>query len=386
MASRENAAEAPKNMKNALSLALLVGIFCGATACARAQAATRTATAQPPEGAQQFAALGDLKLRSGAVIRDVHLGYRTFGQLNAAKSSAILWPTWLGGKTQDLMQFIGPDKVVDSTKYFVVLVDAIGDGISTSPSNSKTQARLGFPEFTIRDMVESERRLATEILHLTHLRAVMGISMGGMQTFEWAVAYPDFMDVAIPIVGSPQSTSADMLLWTTQIDALELDPEWKEGNGTQPMTGGFAVFSEIGAMANSSPGYRVAHTAPEGFAAFLTKTRSSETANAAGACNVIRQRQAINALDIPGEFDVTMKQAAQRVHAKLLVIVSPEDHTVNPTTAIAFANAISAPVVLLDSDCGHNSPSCISTGPVVAKFLADPGSVQSMTMHDTAAH
>ncbi len=247
-------------MKNAVRLALLVGIFCCAAVGAQSQDVAQAANVQPAEGAQQFAALGDLKLRSGTVIHDFQLGYRTFGQLNAAKSNAILWPTWLGGKTQELVPFIGADKVVDSTKYFVVLVDAIGDGISTSPSNSKTQARLGFPEFTIRDMVESEHRLATEVLHLTHVHAVMGISMGGMQTFEWVVAYPDFMDAAVPIVGSPQSTSADKLLWTSQIDALELDPEWKDGNGTQPMTRGFAVFSEIGAMANSSPGYRVAQT------------------------------------------------------------------------------------------------------------------------------
>ena len=74
------------------------------------------------------------------------------------------------------------------------------------------------------------------------------------------------------------------------------------------------------------------------------------------------------------------------MRAKMLVIVSPEDHTVNPTTAIAFAHAISAPMVLLDSNCGHNSPSCISTGPVVAKFLEDPASVQSMTLHEAASH
>jgi homoserine O-acetyltransferase/O-succinyltransferase len=375
-------------MKATMSVAFLICVFCSASESthARTQGGAQSAKAQVADGAQQFAALGDLELRNGAVIHDFRLGYRTFGQLNAAKTNAVLWPTWLGGKTQDLVQFIGPDKVVDSTKYFVVLVDAIGDGVSTSPSNSKTQARLAFPEFTIRDMVESEYRLATEILHLTHLRAVMGISMGGMQTFEWAVAYPHFMDVVIPIVGSPQSTSADKLLWTSQIDALELDPEWKEGNGIQPMTRGFGVFSEIGAMANSTPSFRVAHTPPGEFDAFLAKTRSSETSNAGGACNVIRQRQAINALDIPGESGVTMEQAAQRVHAKLLVIVSPEDHTVNPTTAIAFAHAISAPVVLLDSDCGHNSPSCISTGPVVAKFLADPASVQSMTLHQPGGH
>ena len=327
-----------------------------------------------------------MKLQSGAVIHDFQLGYRTYGKLNAAKSNAILWPTWLGGKTQELMQFVGAGKVVDSTKYFVVLVDAIGDGISTSPSNSKTQARLGFPEFTIRDMVESEHRLATEALHLTHLHAVMGISMGGMQTFEWVVAYPDFMDVGVPMAGSPQSTSYDMLLWTSQMDALKLDPEWKGGEGTQPMTGAFAVYNEIGTMNVTSPAYRVAHTSPQEFQKFIEHTRKESTINAATACDAIRQRQAIIALDIPGEFSETMEQAAKSVHAKLLVVISPEDHMVNPTPALAFAGMMGAPVLTLETPCGHLGLDCISAGPIVAKFLDDPASVQSMTLHETASH
>jgi homoserine acetyltransferase len=159
------------------------------------------------EGAQQFAELGDLKLQCGGVIHDFRLGYRTLGKLNAEKSNAVIWPTWLGGKSEDILQFVGPGKVVDNGKYFVVLVDAIGNGVSTSPSNSELQPRMKFPQFTIRDMVEAERRLAMEVLHLSHLRAVMGVSMGGMQTFEWAVAYPDFTDLAIAMAGSPQSTS-----------------------------------------------------------------------------------------------------------------------------------------------------------------------------------
>ena len=373
-------------MKLALSVALLISIFCGAVATADVQAAAPGVKEQPAEGAQQFAALGDLKLRSGAVIHDFHLGYRTFGQLNAAKSNAILWPTWLGGTTQELVQFVGSDKVVDNTKYFVVLVDAIGNGVSTSPSNSKTQARLAFPEFTIRDMVESEHRLATEILHLTHVHAVMGISMGGMQTFEWAVAYPDFMDVGVPMAGSPQSTSYDMLLWTAEMDALRLDPEWKGGQGTQPMPSGFAVYNEIGNMNVSSPAYRVAKTSPQDFEKFIEQTRKELTMNAATACDAIRQRQAINALDIPGEFGETMEQAAKSVHAKLLVVISPEDHMVNPTPAIVFAGMMGAPVLTLDSPCGHLSLDCISAGPIVAKFLADPASVQSITLHGTASH
>ena len=77
--------------------------------------------------------------------------------------------------------------MVDTGKYFVILVDSIGNGATSSPSNSKTQPLMKFPEFSIHDMVESERRLATEVLHLSHLHAVIGMSMGGMQAFAWAV-------------------------------------------------------------------------------------------------------------------------------------------------------------------------------------------------------
>lgn len=191
---------------------------------------------RPADGAQQFAMLGDFKLQSGAVIRDFRIGYRTLGKLNPDKSNAILWPTWLGGRSEELLQFVGPGNVVDISKYFVILADSIGNGVSTSPSNSSSQPLMKFPAFTIRDMVESEHRLVTQVLRLEHLHAVMGLSMGGMQAFEWAVAYPDFMDLTIPMAGSPQSTSYDKLLWTSEINAIELDPAWNNGNPTGPLT------------------------------------------------------------------------------------------------------------------------------------------------------
>lgn len=205
-----------KILKPVCLFALLLFLMPGATSASAQQ--------QPQEGVQQFANLGNVKLQNGSVIFDFRVGYRTLGRLNADKSNAILWPTWLGGTSQDLLEFIGPGKVLDSSKYFVVLVDAIGDGVSTSPSNSKTQPLMKFPEFSIRDMVEVAHRLATDVLHLSHLHAVMGISMGGMQTFCWVLTYPNFMDVAIPMFGSPQSTSFDKLLWTTEIDAIESRP------------------------------------------------------------------------------------------------------------------------------------------------------------------
>jgi homoserine O-acetyltransferase len=360
-------------MKTALIALILTLALSAATA--RAQSPT-TSTEAP----QQFADLGDLKLQSGAVIRNFRLGYRTVGELSADKSNAVLWPTYLGGHSENLLQYVGPANVVDTTKYFAILVDSIGDGVSSSPSNSRPQPRMRFPEFTIRDMVESEHRLVTETLHLSRLHAVVGYSMGGIQTFEWATAYPDFMDEAIALSGSPQATSYDKLLWTAEISALELDPNWKRGNGRGPMTRGFAVYSEIDSMNVTSPSYRVAHTTPKEFDEFLAKTKTEALGDASAACDAIRQRQAIVSLDIPGEHGETIEQAAKRVHAKMLVFVSPEDHMVNPEPAVDFANAIGAPVVLLQSDCGHSSLSCIAIGPTVAKFLADPSSVQATTL------
>ena len=241
---------------------------------------------------------------------------------------------------------------------------------------------MKFPEFTIRDMVESEHSLVTDVLRLGHLHAVLGLSMGGMQAFEWAVAHPDFMNLTIPMAGSPQCTSYDKLLWTSEIDAIELDPAWNNGNPTGPLTSGIALAEEIESMNLTSPAYYAAHTKTDDFETSLAETRRSARGEAGPVIDQIRQRQAILSLDIPHEYRIPLEQAASRVRSKMLVIVSPQDHMVNPTPAVEFARAIGAPVVTLDSPCGHRSLSCISIGPTVAQFLADPSSVRSKTLKD----
>src|ERR1700687_3992434 len=114
---------------------------------------------QPPH---QSYSEGDLKLESGEAIKDFSISYVTHGTLNAKKSNAILMVTAISGNHHRLDFMIGPGKALDPGKYFIICTDAIANGLTTSPSNSRAQPRMGFPKFTIRDMVESQYRLLKE--------------------------------------------------------------------------------------------------------------------------------------------------------------------------------------------------------------------------------
>lgn len=326
--------------------------------------------AQPAPGTQKFAELGDFQLTNGQVIRHCRLGYRTFGQLDASRSNAVLIPTWFSGTTARLVDLVGPNKLVDSSKYFVILVDALGDGVSSSPSNSTLQPRLQFPRFTIRDMVNAEYQLVTQTLGLKHLHAVMGISMGGMQTFQWAVAYPTFMDVAIPIVGSPRLTSYDLMLWHTEIETIRENAGWNQGNyTTEPKLNALA---DLHNLELTSPSFRVRTTTPVQFPEFIRQTEAAGPGFDAN--DWIRQAQAMMALDVTAPFGGSMQRAAQIVKAKMLIIPSKNDHMVNPTPALEFARLRHARVLLLTSDCGHLATSCeqAKIDAAVVAFLANP--------------
>jgi homoserine O-acetyltransferase len=319
----------------------------------------------------QFADLGDFRLENGASIHNCRVAYRTFGKLNAAKSNAVVFPTWFGGTTKDLVELVGPGKLIDSSKYFVVTVDALGDGVSTSPSNSEHQPHMKYPALAIRDIVNSQHQLVKDVLHIPHLRAVMGISMGGMQTFQWMVAYPGFMDCAIPIVGSPKLTSYDLLLWQSGIHAIQADANWKGGDYTSPPEAGLRTLADIDGLAIQTPAYRVAHTKPEEFKKYLD-AQETDTIHGFDANNWIRQAQAMMGHDVSRPFGGDMSQAAAAVKARVLVIASLQDHMVNPTPALAFARLLHARTLELDSDCGHVATDCESAkvGAAIAEFLA----------------
>src|SRR5260370_9209123 len=286
--------------------------------------------------------LGTSRSKSGAVIRDCRIGYHTLGKLNDDKSNAVLWPTWFTGSSEQLAPLVGPDGYVDSSRFFVILVDALGNGVSSSPSNSSVQPRMDFPVFTIGDMVNTQHRLLTEKLGINHLRAVMGISMGGMQTFQWIVSYPEFMDKAVAIVGSPPLTAYDLLLWRSEQSAIEEDKDWTVGNLSTKLR--LDTVAEIHNLALTTPSYRVRATAAAKFPEFLDGIdkdgRTREDAN-----DWLRQLKAMMTHNIAAPFGDSLEGAARQVKAKLMGVAATQDHIVNPTPAIEFAGILHATVL-----------------------------------------
>ncbi len=197
---------------------------------------------QPPH--QSFNE-GDLKLESGEAIKDFSISYVTHGTLNAKKSNAILMVTAISGNHHRLDFMIGPGKALDPDKYFIICTDAIANGFTTSPSNSKAQPRMAFPKFAIRDMVELQYRLLKEKLGIDHVVAVVGPSMGGMQVLQWGVSHPDFMDALVAMVPLSKTPAWSVGVMEASRKAIMTDPAWKDGNYEAPPEKGIRLWRDI---------------------------------------------------------------------------------------------------------------------------------------------
>jgi homoserine O-acetyltransferase len=320
---------------------------------------------------QQFAELGQCRLESGRVIEDCRLEYRTFGELRGKGENAVLFPTWFSGATENLMDYVGEQSAVDPARYFVILVGAFGNGHSSSPSNSKQQPGAAFPQYSIRDMVNAQHRLLTEKLGLDRLHAVMGISMGGMQTFEWTVAYPNFMRKAIPIVGSPRLGSYDLLLWRTQLNAIDEALKAYE-DPAEERRAGMRLAANLHSLALTSPS-RFNDETPRAEIEKYMAEREADLIKRYDPHDWASQLRAMVGHDIAAPFEGSMEKAAAAVRARVMVISAAEDHMVTPGPSFDFAKEVGAEVVLLESPCGHLAPGCEQDKVynAVRRFLAE---------------
>ena len=175
--------------------------------------------------------LGNLILESGETLRGAKLAYRTFGTLNAEKSNAILVTTWFSG-TGRVMQdvYVGHGHALDPDRYFIIIVDQLGGGVSSSPQNTPApQAMMKFPKLSIGDDVNAQHRMLTNLFGIERLALVVGGSMGGQQVYEWAVAHPHMVERAAPIAATARISLHQQVFVETLKEAITSDPLWNGG-------------------------------------------------------------------------------------------------------------------------------------------------------------
>ncbi|MEO8621717.1 MAG: alpha/beta fold hydrolase [bacterium] len=200
---------------------------------------------RPAPGVAGDYVIRDFKFASGETLPALSLHYRTFGQprrdaSGVVRNAVLIMHGTTGAGTQFLSpifanELYGSDQPLDTTKYYVILPDGIGHGLSSRPSEG-LHAR--FPHYNYDDMVDADHRLLTEKLGVTHVRLVMGTSMGGMHSWVWAERYPDFMDAAVPLASVPTSiVGRNRMIRKMAMDDIRNDPEWKGGEYTTPPGG-----------------------------------------------------------------------------------------------------------------------------------------------------
>jgi homoserine O-acetyltransferase len=299
----------------------------------------------------------DFRLSSGAVLGSCRLAYRTHGKLNAARDNAVLFPTWFTGSTASLAGLIGPGMLADTSRYFVIAVDALANGVSCSPSLDGRN----FPAVSVGDMVRTQHDLVTRRFGLTGLHAVMGISMGGMQTFEWLAAYPGFARRAVPIIGSPRLNSADLLLWNAELSAIEAASDPRQG---------LAAALRMHEFALRTPAWLAQPGQDRDYPAIDARIKR-EAASGMAPEDFAAQLRAMIGHDVSRHHGGDMAKTAAAVRAEVLIVVASEDHMVHPEPARAFARLGGFRLLELPGPCGHMAIGCEANRmlPAVHAFL-----------------
>ncbi|MBM4257035.1 MAG: alpha/beta fold hydrolase [Deltaproteobacteria bacterium] len=190
--------------------------------------------------------LGKVVLQCGLTLPKAQLAYKTYGALNAARDNAIVMPTFYGAQHAENETLIAALPTLDLKKYFIVVPNMFGNGLSSSPSNTPPPFdRATFPNVTVYDNVVCQHRLVTEHLSITRLKLVVGFSMGAQQTFQWAALYPDMVQAIAPICGSARTSPHNQLFIEGVRAALTADAAFADGWYESPPIKGLRAFSRV---------------------------------------------------------------------------------------------------------------------------------------------
>ncbi len=303
-------------------------------------------------GGQEFVSLGDFTCDNGEIISDCQIGFRRFGSANSDSSNIVVVPTWFSGKSGHVAGLVGTHTLYDSSAFQIIVIDALGNGISSSPSNSAKQGKLDFPAISINDMVRSQFSLLHDALGFPHIYAVVGGSMGGMQTFQWLISYPDFMTKAISYVGVPYPSLYSQLIWDTE--STIITQGLNEGRNISEIADQIAKIELL--MAHT-PDYRNQQAEKEEYDIYVGNYLHRFMQNF-DPFNWLCQLKSMRNHNI--YETVADSNAIESILSKtdLFIIVSKQDHLVSPEPAIEFADLYNIPIFIFDNNCGHLAPGC----------------------------
>jgi homoserine O-acetyltransferase/O-succinyltransferase len=238
------------------------------------------------------------QFRDGETLDKVRIHYATLGQPHRDNSgqidNAVLVLHWTGADSRVLLtppfmkSLFDAGRPLDAQRYFLIFADSVGHGRSSKPSDGM---RAAFPKYGYRDIVDLQHKLVTETLGIKRLHAILGISMGGMNAWQWAEAYPDAVDGIMPVVSFPIKVSGRNLIWRhLAIDSIRNDPDWQNGNYQKPFRGWVQAYQLLRMMIDGVPHLQA--TAPDGAAADRFIADAAQQAAAADANDVMYSLQA----------------------------------------------------------------------------------------------
>lgn len=198
----------------------------------------------PPE--TQLLRLGDISLQSGETLADAQLAYVTLGTLNARRDNAIVLPTYYTGQHTNYLQMIGSRWALDPARYFVIIPNMFGNGLSTSPSNdSHAQVAQVYPTISVYDNVVQQARLVFEHLEVRELALVCGWSMGGMQAYQWAALYPPKVRRMLAYCSAARTSPYNAVFLDGLRSTLQADPHWRDGRCLERPEKGLRAFGRV---------------------------------------------------------------------------------------------------------------------------------------------
>ena len=190
--------------------------------------------------------LGDVTLQSGSILPDARLAYKTYGSLNSDKSNVVVLPTFYTGSHLRNEGFFGPERAISPDKHFIVSINLIGNGYSSSPSNTPAPADRGnFPLVTLYDNIAMQHQLLTEHLGVEKILLVTGWSMAGCQAYQWAAQYPDMVENILPFCASAKTSPHNIVFLEGVKAALLADSNFNHGFYEQQPEAGLKAFGRV---------------------------------------------------------------------------------------------------------------------------------------------